>query len=88
MNGVERNGFKQLQQLSATLVAPCNLSEWTVKTGKHGLYYLHRPSGLPFQTLGAAKVAVYALNHVSRTSAADNDVNGEKGRGSEHCILS
>ena len=36
-----------------------------MKSGKHGLYYLHESSSLAFQTLAAAKVAINAFRHVS-----------------------
>ncbi len=50
---------------------PHDKSEWTVQTGKQGIYYLHKSSGLAFQTLGAAKVAHNAFPH---TCTANKDV--------------
>ncbi|DBA90680.1 TPA: hypothetical protein ACH3X1_003897 [Trebouxia sp. C0004] len=41
--------------------------------GKHGLYYLHEASGRTFQTLGAAKVAVYAFSHTTASDKDDDD---------------
>ena len=42
---------------------PHDKSEWTVQTGKQGMYYLHKSSGPAFQTFGAAKVALGAFAH-------------------------
>ena len=74
----------QLQQWSNKLSSKEQLSGWTVKTGRHGLYYLHEDSSLSFQTLGAAKVAVQALSQVDQSgmpctsSEAQVDDNGEE----------
>ena len=70
MSSAQHKALEQLQRHSATLPSQTELSGWTVRTGKHGLYYLHEASGLKFHTLGAAKVAVYAFSH---TTASDND---------------
>ncbi|DBA88762.1 TPA: hypothetical protein ACH3X1_004180 [Trebouxia sp. C0004] len=63
------------------ILVQTEVSGWTVHTGKHGLYYLHEASGLTFQTLVAAKVAVYAFSH---TTASDKDDDDEREEGSQH----
>lgn len=66
MNEAEQKAFEVLQQHNnAVAKSQCKLSDWKVKTGKHGLYYLHESSSLAFQTLGAAKVAINAFKHIS-----------------------
>jgi len=49
-----------------------------VRTGKHGLYYLHEASGLKFHILGAAKVAVYAFSHTIASDDDDDDNEREE----------
>ena len=78
MSSAEQKAFEQLQKHSATLHSQTELSGWTVRTGKHGVYYLHEASSLAFQTLGAAKVAVYAFSRTSDVSAAVDDDNDER----------
>ena len=82
----EREAFRQLQQWSNKLSSKEQLSGWTVKTGRQGLYYLHEDASLSFQTLGAAKVAVQALSPVDQSgmpcasSEAQVDDDGEEER--------
>ena len=63
----EQEAFRQLQQWSNKLSSKEQLSGWTVKTGRQGVYYLHEDSSLSFQTLGAAKVAMQALSQVDQS---------------------
>ncbi len=66
MNQAEQKAFEVLQQHNNDVAkSQCKLSDWKVKPGKHGLYYLHESSSLAFQTLGAAKVAINAFRHIS-----------------------
>ena len=61
MNSAEQEAFEQLQQAADKSDAQHQLSGWVVRTGRQGVYYLHENSSLSFQTLGAARVAVHAL---------------------------
>ena len=66
MNQAEQKAFEVLQQHNNDVAkSQCKLSDWKVKTGKQGLYYLHESSSLAFQILGAAKVAINAFRHIS-----------------------
>ena len=47
----QQSGFREISWLAAT-----------VRTGKKGVYFLHEPSALAFQTLGATSVAVLAFS--------------------------
>ncbi len=78
MNSAEQKGFEELQRHSATLHSQTELSGWSVHTGKHGLYYLHEASGLAFQTLGAAKVAVHVFSHNTDVSTANDDDDDDR----------
>ncbi len=78
MSSAQHKALEQLQRHSATLPSQTELSGWTVHTGKHGLYYLHEDSGLTFQTLGAAKVAVVAFSHTAASDRDDEDDEREE----------
>ena len=66
INEAEQKAFEELQEHNNAITkSQRKLSDWKVKTGKHGLYYLHESSSLAFQTLGAAKVAINACRHIS-----------------------
>ncbi len=78
MSSAEQKAFEQLQKHSDTLHSQTELSGWSVHSGKHGLYYLHEASGLAFQTLGAAKVAVYAFSRTTDVSSAGDDDDDER----------
>lgn len=73
MNTIECKALQQLQQHCTTLHSTCDVSGWTVHTGKQGLYYLHTATSLAFHTLAAARVAVDAFHCFARKSAADDD---------------
>jgi len=78
MSSAQHKALEQLQRHSATLPSQTELSGWTVRTGKHGLCYLHEASGLKFHTLGAAKVAVYAFSHTIASDDDDDDNEREE----------
>ena len=67
MNSAEQEAFEQLQQAADKSDAQHQLSGWVVRTGRQGVYYLHENSSLSFQTLGAARVAVHALEQSEST---------------------
>jgi len=67
MNTAEQRAFQQLQECVSKLGAETQLSSWTVKTGKKGVYYLHEASTLAFQTLGATTVAVQAFSPIGQS---------------------
>ncbi len=67
MNSTEQKAFRQLQQCASKLDSESQLSGWTVKTGKKGVYYLHEGSTLAFQTLGATSVAVQAFSQIGQS---------------------
>ncbi len=71
MKSAELKALKRLQ----CSINSHDASEWSVQTGKQGLYYLHKPSGLVFHTLGAARVALSAfhLNPSICTTSTDAD---------------
>ena len=49
-----------------------------VRTGRQGVYYLHEKSSLSFQTLGAARVAVHAMEQSEITGTGhDNQEDDE-----------
>ncbi len=73
MKTAEQKAFKQLQDCLLTVQSVNGLSEWTVQTGKQGAYYLHKASGVAFQTLGAATVAVSAFSQSNETCASRKD---------------
>ena len=62
MNTTEERAFQQLQELVSKVGSENQLAGWTVKTGKKGIYFLHEPSALALQTLGATRVAVLAFS--------------------------
>jgi len=62
MNTTEQRAFQQLQEVVSKVGSENQLAGWTVKTGKKGIYFLHEPSALAFQTLGATRVAVLAFS--------------------------
>ena len=62
VNTTEQRAFQQLQECVSKLGSENQLAGWTVKTGKKGIYFLHEPSALAFQTLGATRVAVLAFS--------------------------
>jgi len=70
MKSAELKALKRLQCVTSSRTSQ-DLSEWTVQTSKQGLYYLHKPSELAFQTLGAATVALraFALNRSTCTTS-------------------
>ncbi len=74
MKSGELKALKRLQVVTSSRTSQ-DLSDWTVQTGKQGLYYLHKPSGLGFQTLGAARVALsaFAPNCSTCTTSTDAD---------------
>ena len=79
MNVIEYKALQQLQQHCTTLHSTCDVSGWTVHTGKQGLYYLHTATSLAFHTLAAARVAVDAFHcFASKSAADDNDDDDEK----------
>ncbi len=73
MKSGELKALNRLQSVTGGKIYD-DQSDWTVRTGKQGMYYLHKSSGLAFQTLGAAKVALSALAH---TCTANKDVVDE-----------
>jgi len=62
MNTTEQRAFQQLQECVSKVGSENQLAGWTVKTGKKGIYFLHEPSALACQTLGATRVAVLAFS--------------------------
>ena len=77
MSSVEAKPLNRLHKGDANGKTPCNSNEWTVRTGKQGLYYLHLPSGLAFQTPGAAKVALSAFALSLNTCSTSKDAEEE-----------
>ena len=74
MNSAEQKALKRLHKCLATANSANDLSEWTVQTDKQGAYYLHTASGVAFQTLGAATVAVSALIEGTQTCSSSKDI--------------
>lgn len=74
MKSGELKALKRLQCVTDGKT-PHDMSEWTVQTGKQGLFYLHLSSGLAFHTLCAARVALsaFALNPSTCTTCTDAD---------------
>ena len=70
MNTTEQRAFQQLQEIVSKVGSETQLSGWTVKIGKKGLYYWHEPSALACQTLGATRVAVLAFSQSGLTGTA------------------
>ena len=90
MNSAEQKALRELQQYASKLGSKNELSGWSVRTGRQGVYYQHEGRSLSFQTLGAAKVAVQALSqdgHSSLNTAIvpqeDDDGNDEDEEGDE-----
>ncbi|DBA79289.1 TPA: hypothetical protein ACH3X2_007819 [Trebouxia sp. C0005] len=90
MNSAEQKALRELQQYASKLGSKNELSGWSVRTGRQGVYYQHEGRSLSFQTLGAAKVAVQALSqdgHSSTNTAIvpqeDDDGNDEDEEGDE-----
>ena len=73
MSSAEQKALKRLQKCLAPANSANDLAEWTVQTGKQGAYYLHTASGVAFQTLGAARVAVSAFSQSNQTCTSSKD---------------
>ena len=76
MKSGESKALKRLKCVTSSRTAH-DVSEWTVQIGKQGLKYLHKPSGLAFQTLRAAKVALRAFAYTPNTCTASTDTDEE-----------
>ena len=63
MKLTEKNAAKQLQQCSSKSDTQ-DLSGWVVKTGRQGVYYLHKESSLAVQNLGTARVAMQVFSQI------------------------
>ncbi len=77
MKAAEQKAMKQLQDCLTTVKSANDLTGWTVQTGKQGVYYLHTSSGVAFQTLGAATVAVGAFRHSNQTCTSSTDADSQ-----------